>query len=217
MIKEFTKIKAIVWDIGAVIYLVKNKLKRESKNLLNSNRELWILLKSVNVNDEKLFKQFKEIYFKSTKGELSKKETLNSLSRLLNLSVNNVNKIFSDVIKKNVVENKVLINFILKLKNQGYKQGILSIQWFMSNDILIPKKYYSIFEEEVVSCIDHVRKPNPEAFKLILKKMNVLPEQTIFVDDKQENVNAARELGIKAVLFVNNQKLKEEFDKMGVK
>jgi len=210
-------IKAIVWDIAGVIYLTKDKLKRESKNLLNSYRELWILLEGVDINNERLFEQSKEVYFKSSRGDISKEETLNSLSKLLNIPVNKVEKIFYDAVKENVVENKVLIEFILKLKNKGYKQGILSIQWFLTNDLLIPKKYSSIFENRVVSCIDKIRKPSPESFRLILKKMRVLPEQAIFIDDKQENLDAAKSLGMKTVLFVNNEKLKNDFIKLGIK
>ncbi len=217
MTEEKNNIKAIVWDIGGVIYLAKDKSKRVSKNLLSSYKEFWILLKGINVHNEELFEKSKEIYFKSSKGEISKEETLNSLSEILNLPVNKVEKIFYEGIKRNVIENKPLIKFILKLKAKSYKQGILSIQWFMTNDILIPKKYYSIFEEIVVSCIDKVRKPSPESFRLILKKMNLSPEQIIFVDDKQENLDTANGLGINTVLFVNNKELKKEFARIGVK
>jgi epoxide hydrolase-like predicted phosphatase len=217
-LREMTKeIKAIIWDIGGVIFLAKDKSKRTSKNLHTSIRELWILLKNIDINNEEMFKQFKEIYFKSSIGEVSKEETLNSLSRVLNISIDKVNKTVQGAYKKNTIDNKILIKFILKLKNKGYKQGILSIQWSINKEILISKKYYSLFNESVISCIDKVKKPTPEAFQLILKKMNAIPEQTIFIDDKQENLDAAKSLGINTVLFTNNQELKKEFVKLGVK
>jgi epoxide hydrolase-like predicted phosphatase len=217
MTKKENDIKAIIWDIGGVIYLAKDKSKRKSKNLHTSISELWILLNGVDINNTEMLKQFKEIYFKSSGGELSKEETLNSLSRVLNIPLEKVDKIIYDAIKKNTVVNKFIIKLILKLKNEGYKHGILSIQWSMSNDILVKEDYYSLFDEMVISCIDKVRKPSLDSFKLILKKMNLSAEQAIFVDDNQENIDAAKSLGIKTVLFIDNNKLKKEFAELGVK
>ena len=62
MTEEKNIIKAIVWYIGGVIYLAKDKSKRVSKNLLSSYKEFWILLKGINIHNEELFEKSKEIY-----------------------------------------------------------------------------------------------------------------------------------------------------------
>lgn len=55
-----------------------------------------------------------------------------------------------------------------------------------------------------ISCDDKLRKPDKKAFELILERLKVRPEESIFIDDKQENIDAAEKLGIKTILFENN-------------
>jgi len=45
-----------------------------------------------------------------------------------------------------------------------------------------------------------MRKPNPAIFRLTLERLGGLaPERTVFLDDSEGNVNAARSLGIQTV------------------
>lgn len=43
------------------------------------------------------------------------------------------------------------------------------------------------------------RKPEPECYKLVLRKMNVAPQRAVFVDDVLENIEAARALGMRVI------------------
>jgi len=58
------------------------------------------------------------------------------------------------------------------------------------------------FSYEVMST-----KPEPRAFLATLERLNVTPEQCVFVDDAEQNVQGARAVGIDAVRFVSAQKL----------
>jgi putative hydrolase of the HAD superfamily len=51
------------------------------------------------------------------------------------------------------------------------------------------------------------RKPDKEIYELVLNKENLIPEQTFFVDDKAENVEAAKKLGIQAYQLTNRNNL----------
>ncbi|HRG87492.1 MAG TPA: HAD family phosphatase [Chitinophagales bacterium] len=64
--------------------------------------------------------------------------------------------------------------------------------------------HYACYSNEV----GH-RKPDKEIYKLILDRENLIPGETFFVDDKAENVEAAKELGIQAVRLTDRDKLKE--------
>ena len=44
-----------------------------------------------------------------------------------------------------------------------------------------------------------MRKPNPEIFKIVLENHGLVPEETLFIDDSEENIKAASGLGIKAL------------------
>ena len=55
-----------------------------------------------------------------------------------------------------------------------------------------------------------IRKPFPEIYKLSLKNLGVLPEEAIFIDDRQKNIDGAEAVGIKSILYkdLNDLKLK---------
>lgn len=48
------------------------------------------------------------------------------------------------------------------------------------------------------------RKPNAEAFQFVLNDAGILPEETIMVDDRQDNCDAAQRLGMKALKVPEN-------------
>lgn len=211
---ENKKIKAVIFDVGAVLFLAKSKKKG---NLLSSFREACLLLKNVNANLEQVYEDTRDIYFKSSLGKISKKETLKRFSEKLGTSPEKTEKAFEEVYRKNTIENEKLYNYALKLKKNGYKIGISSIQFHLSKKILIPKKYYGHFDALQISCEDGLRKPDKKAFEFILKKLKTEPEESLFIDDKQENLDAAEKLGMKAILFKNNRQLIKDLKKLGVK
>ena len=59
-------------------------------------------------------------------------------------------------------------------------------------------------------------KPNPKIYILALEKLNLNPNQTFFIDDVPEYVDAASKLGISAILFLNPQQLRLELELLGV-
>ena len=206
-----TEIKALIFDVGGVLFLSK---KTES-SLLTSYKELCLLLEGIDIPAEDFYDQTIDIYMKSSKGDITKKKTLDMISKIAHCSPKNIEDIFEKAAKNNVIENKELINSMRKLK--GYKLGIISIQWPLTSDILLPKRYYDIFDSLVISCFDKVRKPDPQAFTLALKRLNVKAEQAIFVDDNKENLPPAQNLGMKTIHFKNNKKFFAELKRLGVK
>lgn len=53
----------------------------------------------------------------------------------------------------------------------------------------------------VVSGEEKVIKPDPEIFRILLKRYHLKPEDCIFIDDNQQNTEAADALGFETVLF----------------
>ncbi len=56
--------------------------------------------------------------------------------------------------------------------------------------------FYRCFEKIYYSYEMGMRKPQPETFNSILKKHDLSPKRTLFVDDKKDNTDAAQELGL---------------------
>ncbi|MFN2609885.1 MAG: HAD family hydrolase [Actinomycetota bacterium] len=52
----------------------------------------------------------------------------------------------------------------------------------------------------IISGEEGVSKPNPRIYELTLERLGLAPEQTVFVDDRPENVEAAVRLGMNGVL-----------------
>lgn len=72
---------------------------------------------------------------------------------------------------------------------------------------------YEPFNPCLLSCEIGVEKPDSEAFRLLLKELNLPAEEVIFIDDKPENVEAAKRLNIDAILFESEDQLKRELVK----
>ena len=87
------------------------------------------------------------------------------------------------------------------LKAAGYKLYVLSNMSREFIDFLREQPVYRHFDGEVVSCEEGMVKPQPEIYDLLLERFNLEPEQTLFIDDRKENVEAAALKGINTVHF----------------
>ena len=65
------------------------------------------------------------------------------------------------------------------------------------------------FEGIIVSGQEKTRKPFPEIYQLTLSRFNLKAEESLFIDDKLRNIDAARELGIQSIHFENPDQLEE--------
>ena len=82
--------------------------------------------------------------------------------------------------------NEVHIQWFEKYLEKNYSKN----EWY---EDLFKKCYYS-------HQIGH-RKPDDACFKYVLEDQQMLPAETIFIDDTLENVNAAKALGINIIHF----------------
>lgn len=48
-------------------------------------------------------------------------------------------------------------------------------------------------------------KPHPALYQLACERLDVTPEEALFVDDQPENLSGARRVGMKPVLFDTNR------------
>jgi 2-haloacid dehalogenase len=68
----------------------------------------------------------------------------------------------------------------------------------------------------VVSGEEGVIKPDPRIFAIAARRYALVPARTVFVDDHQPNVDAARGLGYRAVLFTGAGPLRAALRALGV-
>ena len=66
----------------------------------------------------------------------------------------------------------------------------------------------------VFSCEVKEIKPEPEIYKLLLSRYGLKAEESVFLDDREENCEAARKLGIKAIQFHDLKQAAKELEKL---
>jgi len=59
----------------------------------------------------------------------------------------------------------------------------------------------TLFERVFTSGAAGMRKPDPDFYRFVLKEIQIPAEQVVFVDDKEENIRAAKDLGIRGIIF----------------
>lgn len=94
--------------------------------------------------------------------------------------------------------------FVCDLKKKGYHLFLLSnitedSYHYIKNVIDLDQ----IFDGGIYSYQEKVIKPDPAIYRLIIKKYCLNKEETIFFDDNEKNVMAARQCGISSFVFHN--------------
>ena len=69
-----------------------------------------------------------------------------------------------------------------------------------------------LFDGGLFSYEEQMAKPNKEFYEKLINKYNLIKEETIFFDDKEKNVIAANEIGIKAIQFKNVKDIYDNLD-----
>lgn len=76
------------------------------------------------------------------------------------------------------------------------------------------RKYFSVFFS---SCYVGVRKPDERIYRLVLEISQRPAAECVLIDDREENVEAARRSGMQAVHYADAQQLQRELDRLGVR
>jgi len=77
-------------------------------------------------------------------------------------------------------------------------------------------KLEKIFPKEniFVSADLKMRKPKPEIFREVLKRLDRKSNEVVFIDDNRENIEASQKMGIKSIFFTDLENLKTEMKKI---
>ncbi len=76
--------------------------------------------------------------------------------------------------------------------------------------------FLAYFEDTVVSGELKLVKPDAAIYQVLLDRHTIVPEQSIFIDDTQENVTGAEALGIRGIHFTPDTDLRKELESLGV-
>jgi putative hydrolase of the HAD superfamily len=109
--------------------------------------------------------------------------------------------------------NDRVIEFMRELRERGYRMAICTNnvrEWEKLWRAKLPVD--EIFDVVVDSAFVGTRKPEPQIYQLTLERLGVPAEAALLVDDIELNCNAARELGMSAVVFHSTEQAIEEIE-----
>lgn len=104
------------------------------------------------------------------------------------------------------------------LKNQGYNLYILSNYGTYMLDATRPMMGFLKYMDGIVfSCEVGQIKPEPDIYETLIKRYNLAPSKSVFLDDRAENCASARRAGLYAIQFKDLKQATAELEKLGVK
>ena len=202
------EVKNIIFDVGQVLvtydwetYLKEFHFPAEEEKLMA----------------EKIFKS--QIWNERDRGLLPEEEYLKQFIEALPAQ-------YEEDVKRVIAESEKTVGikdyaetWTAYLKNQGYHLYILSnySQFMLDHTRSNKMPFLKNMDGVIFSCEVQQIKPEAPIYKTLLNRFGLKPEESVFLDDRLENCEAARKLGIHAIQFQNLKQAAKELEKLGVK
>lgn len=114
-------------------------------------------------------------------------------------------------------ENPAMMRWQKRLREDGFMTAILSN---MGDAVLASIEanlaWVNGFDVRIWSYQHGCAKPEAEIYRLLLRELATAPEETLFLDDKRVNVEAARRAGIRALEFASVEQLRQDLISAGL-
>ena len=123
-------------------------------------------------------------------------------------------KLYSELKIDSITLNKDVAEIVKNLHDHGYILAILSNTTAARAERIQQLGGYKLFDLVLLSFEMNVSKPDEKAFRLLLDRANASPEQCLFIDDNQINIQVASGLGFKVIQFESHEQLRAELKKM---
>jgi len=197
------KIKAIIFDLGRVVIKIDDIEARKKK-----------FLKDYDLDEEVL----RENLIAYEVGNISTDDFFDELQKHTKTSDTKLREEFLSML---LGKNQNTVRLIKDLKKRKYKVACLSntidIHWeYIKNEYRI----LDLFDEKIASHIVGIAKPDLKIYKHTLRLLDIEPQESVFIDDLEENIAAADSLGMKGILFNNDlhdiSELQDSLVKYGV-
>ena len=191
-------VRAVFFDLGGVIVRTEYQAPREH------------LAERLNMTYEDL----SNLIFASktsrlaSLGEMTTEEHWESVTQRLGKPASEAAAIREEFFAGDVVDRD-LVEHVRSLRPR-YKTALLSNAWPDTREYVIRQKFSDVFDTMIISAEVGVMKPDPRIFQTGLEQLGVAGTEAAFVDDTVANVDAARALGMRAILFRNHAQLISE-------
>jgi putative hydrolase of the HAD superfamily len=94
-----------------------------------------------------------------------------------------------------------LVEFVRSLRPR-YRTAILSDAWPGVRDVFTQVLGLdAVVDEIIISAEEGIAKPDPRIFRIAAERLGVRPQEAVFVDDRPDNVQGARAVGMRGIQF----------------
>tara|TARA_B100000575_G_C23126208_1_gene652510 strand:+ start:1680 stop:2270 length:591 start_codon:yes stop_codon:yes gene_type:complete len=191
-----------LFDLGGVFFDWDPNYFYE--NIFESEEETRYFLDNI-CNDEWNIKQDKGRLIKEAEDELILKYP--KYTKEIKMYYKNHRKMFRGIFYKSIETLK-------GLKNKKYECYVLSNwSWETFNNMDTEYPFLKLFDGLIISGKEKMIKPDKEIYLLAIKKFKLNPNQTVFIDDKIENINTAKNLGFKTIHLSNPELIFDELNR----
>lgn len=151
-----------------------------------------------------------DIFQQSNYGLLSRDEYVKAATSLTGQTPEEFNKANTGGYRLNTE----LIDKIRELKEAQYKVGLLSnIGRGWINDFFDKHQLHDLFDVVVLSGEVGMVKPQPGIYELTAERLELQPDECVFIDDAPDNCAGADAVGMRAIHYVSNDQCLSELDR----
>jgi putative hydrolase of the HAD superfamily len=113
--------------------------------------------------------------------------------------------------------NEEMLGWVVALQNAGFRTAILSnMVWEILGYMRQEFGWLAHFHHHTWSCELGIGKPDPAIYIHTCEKLDILPAETLFLDDKPENIAGAEEVGLHAIQFTTIEQLRKDLAARGL-
>ena len=190
--KEFKNLKNFIFDCDGVLYSDLEAVFGQVSKRMNDYISIKLNL------DLKKAKELQTNYFHKYNTSLNGLMIHHDISPSEFLDY--VHDINLDFLEKDLVLRKELLNLDAKkfIFSNGSHSHIANISKSLGIDDLFDGAF------DITDC-NFVPKPSIEPYEKLVKKFNIDPKETVFVEDIAINLEPAKKLGMKTVWLINDE------------
>ena len=196
-------IKNIVFDLGRVIYTFWPI-------------EYMLELGYTQEDAASLFgcEAITDLWNEYDRGTYTRESLIDEIIKLLPDRAEDIRKIlgndFVDRCIKIMPEN---LELFYDVKRRGFKVYILSNIFDDGIQHLIKRDAFLSEADGIIASAHYkLLKPEHEIYQVLFDTYNLVPEECVFIDDKECNITAARELGMHGIVFENLEDCKQQLN-----
>lgn len=99
---------------------------------------------------------------------------------------------------------------LTRLKNEGFKLYGLTNWCSKIRKIMEIYDIFDLLDGSIISAEEHLIKPDPAIYLRLCEKFHLNPSECLFTDDKSENIEGAKKVGMQGIVFVSAEQYEKE-------